>query len=657
MFYDVHYDIAGLLFIIMGVICVVIRPGTLRIIGRNLRLLVALALAYNLLDISTSILVNIRSSRYYVLCYVLLFIYFSVLFFFPFQAAHYFFEICGENFHLPFTIIPVFLMHLLLFMEDERLGTFFILQRNPFAYYSGTANSLIYIYYAFYVVLVGLCAFRHSRYIGAVRRRILLTTLFLVIVACLYRIFIPGRVITGLMMGMVVCTIIIVFYFVDVTRDTLTRLNNRWGFLRVCDELVHKRETSGYSMTKLQIYDLQGINERLGTDIGDELLIRTSQVLKQSVIGADRPSICARIGGDTFGVFTSEELPSSSFLSMSLREFIGNDKVPSDYVVSFYAGVYRLDDKDDDIDGMLERADFALRKVLGNFYRNVAYYEGAIRVEDERRKAVEQRVRGALQRGEFRTYLQPVHDSQSRQLVSAEALIRWIDGSGHTVSPSEFVPILENNGFIRELDMYMLENVCRMQRAWIDEGQPVVPISVNVSRVDLRFNNAVDDIIDTVDRYDLDHSLVKIELTESAFVDDNNLITRSLTRLHNDGFPVMMDDFGSGYSNLNMFKDMPIDIVKIDMAFLRGIEDSKNGMIVVESVVSMAKRLGMQTVVEGVETQLQYDFIKSLGCEMIQGYYFSRPIPSEDFQDYREQSEEVAETSRIEEMSGAITIE
>ncbi|MBQ7678642.1 MAG: EAL domain-containing protein [Butyrivibrio sp.] len=642
----------------MSTICVIIRPGSLRIIGRNLRILAALAVAYNILDIATSFLINLRSSHYYVLCYVLLFMYFSVLFIFPFQATHYFFEICGEEFHLPFTVIPVFFMHLLLFMEDDRLGSFFILQRNPFAYYSGTATNLIYVYYAFYVVLVAFCAFRHSRYLGATRQRILLTTLLLVIVACIYRVIVPGRAITGLMMGMIVCAVIIVFYFVDVTRDPLTRLNNRSGFLRVCDELVHKQETVGYRMTKLQIYDLQGINERLGMEIGDELLIRTSQVLKHSVIGAEKPSICARIGGDTFGIFTPEELPSTSFLSMSLKEFIGDDRVPADYVVSFYAGVYHVDDENyDDIDGMLERADFALRKVLGNFYRNVAYYEGAIRVEDERRKAVEQRVRGALQRGEFRTYLQPVHDSRTRALVSAEALIRWIDSSGHTVSPSEFVPILENNGFIRELDMYMLENVCRMQRTWIDEGLTVVPISVNVSRVDLRFNDAVDDIINTVDRYHLDHRLIKIELTESAFVDDNNLITRSLTRLHNDGFPVMMDDFGSGYSNLNMFKDMPIDIVKIDMAFLKGIEDSKNGTIVVESVVNMAKRLGMQTVVEGVETQMQYDFIRSLGCEMIQGYYFSRPIPSEDFQNYSEQAEDVAETSLKEEMSGAMAIE
>ena len=632
MVYDYQYDIAGILFILMAIICVLIRPGAFRAIGRNLRILALIAMIYNILDIVTSAIINMRNENLYVLCYVLLILYFTVLFLFPFQAAHFFFEICGETFPLPIMVIPFLLIESSLLIGNRFFGTFFILRNHPFVYFTGMSNKMVYVLYGFYSVMCFICAIRHSRYLGLIRRRLLITILIVTACSIVYRIYCPQVMITGLVMGISVASVMIVFYFVDVTRDELTGLNNRKGFQRACSELLHGHEDlNNYHMIKLQVYDIQGLNERLGFATGNRMLKRLSDEIRVFARSSKHQSICSRIGGDKFGILTDADFTSNFPMTMGLSEFLNDDTVPADYIVSLYAGIYDLDKNDEDVDGMLDRAGFALKKVLGNFHRNIASYEGVIRSEDERRKAVEQRVRGALQRGEFKTYLQPVHNAQNKARVSAEALIRWIDSEGRVVQPGEFVPILEGNGFIRELDLFILDSVCRMQRECLDNGTPVVPISVNVSRVDLRAASAVDDIIETVDRYRLPHNLIKIELTESAFVDDNELITRSLSRLHDEGFPIMMDDFGSGYSNLNMFKDMPIDIVKIDMIFLRGIEGSKNGMIVVESVVDMAKRLGLQTVVEGVETQQQYEFIRELGCEMIQGYYFSRPIPAEQF--------------------------
>ena len=633
MQFSYQFDVAGIMVIMTSLICAWIRPKLMKNFSLSLKFLILCAIAYNLLDSVTIILLQIANPKTYYITYFLLLLYFCVLFLIPYNSAKYFYELCGEKVNRLFMDGSLAIVIAASTFGNIFFDLLFKMDKETMYYSHGPLSWLSFVYYLLCASMVGACAFRHSRYLGRIRKRLLITVFMITIFDLIYQIILPEHSLTGLIIALAVAMTIVVFCFVDVTIDELTGLNNRTGFIRSCDELMHKQSMEGYSMVKVQVYHMQELNERTGMENGDKVLMLLAENIKWCVDNAKNKAVCGRIGGDTFAVLLDEELSINTITNSSLSESITNPLTGLDYAVSFYAGVYRLEEGDNDINKMLDHAGYALKWVSGNFKTNVAFYDADIRKEDEHRKSVEQRVRGAIQDREFKVYLQPVCDTMTRERVSAEALVRWIDSKNQMINPGDFIPILEKNGFITELDLYVLDEVCRILREWINQGLDVVPVSVNFSRVDVDHYGIVDEIIATVDKYRLDHKLIKIELTESAFNDNMENIITMLRKLRENGFIVMMDDFGSGYSNLNMFKDMPLDIVKIDMYFLRNIENSEKGLIVLESVVQMAKRLGLQIVVEGVETQEQYDFIRKLRCEMIQGFYFAKPMPSEIFPD------------------------
>lgn len=633
MQFSYQFDVAGIMVIFTSLICAWIRPKLMKNFGFSLKLLICCAIAYNILDSLTIILLNIGNPQTFYVTYIALIAYFVVLYMIPYSATRYFYELCGESSNTWKMNIGLGIMMFLATFGNIFFDLFFKLDRVTLEYSRGIGVPVTFIYYIICASMVGVCAFRHKRYLGRVRRRLLFTVFFITIFNLIYQGFLPEQSLTGLIIALAVAMTTVVFCFVDVTVDELTGLNNKIGFIRSCDELMHKQDMVGYAMVKIQVYHMQELNERTGMENGDRILLLLAESVKSCVDTAEKKSVCGRIGGDTFAILTHEEITVNTISDMDLSDAIINPMTGLDYAVSFYAGVYRLEEGDKDIDKMLDHAGYALKWVSGNFKTNVAFYDADIRREDEHRKSVEQRVRGAIQDKEFKVYLQPVCDTMSRRRVSTEALVRWIDGKNQMINPGDFIPILEKNGFITELDLYVLEEVCRILREWMNQGMDVVPVSVNFSRVDVDHHGIVEEIVRIVDKYDIDHSLIKIELTESAFNDNMENIINMLNKLRENGFIIMMDDFGSGYSNLNMFKDMPVDIVKIDMYFLRNIENSEKGMIVLESVVQMAKRLGLKIVVEGVETQEQYDYIRKLHCEMIQGFYFAKPMPSEIFPD------------------------
>jgi diguanylate cyclase (GGDEF)-like protein len=633
MVYSNHFDIAGIMVILTSLICAWIRPKLMKNFSKYLKLLIMLSIAYNVLDFATILFLKMQNPATWFVTYFLLILYFVVLSMFPYRGALYFFEICGEEYNPLILRIPLYSMLLLSVFGNIFFDFFFRLDKETMEYTQGIGSYVVLFYYFFVAIMVADCAIKHKRYLGVIRLRMLVTLFCVTIFNIVYQILFPETSITGLVLALSVALLVVVFCFIDVTIDDLTGLNNKVGFVRACDELMHKQDMTGYSMIKIQIYHMQELNERTGMENGDKVLLLLAENVKKAADEAKHKAVCGRIGGDTFAILTDEEVTINTMAKASIQDFIQNPLTGLDYAVSFYAGGYRIEEGDNDIDSMLDHAGYALKWVSGNFKTNVAFYDEDIRKEDEHRKAVEQKVRNAILEREFKVYLQPVCNTMTRERVSAEALVRWIDSKNQMINPSDFIPILEKNGFITELDLYVLEDVCKMLRDWTDLGIDVVPVSVNFSRVDVDHAGIVEDIIAIVDKYELDHSLIKIELTESAFSENIGNIISTLTKLHDAGFVIMMDDFGSGYSNLNMFKDMPIDIVKIDMYFLRNIENSEKGMIVLESVVQMAKRLGLEIVVEGVETQEQYDYIRKLRCEMIQGYYFAKPMPSEIFPD------------------------
>ena len=239
----------------------------------------------------------------------------------------------------------------------------------------------------------------------------------------------------------------------------------------------------------------------------------------------------------------------------------------------------------------------------------------------------------ALANEEFLVYYQPKYDPRTDELRGAEALIRWNSpANGGLIPPGRFIPIFEKNGFITKIDHYMLEHVARDQKEWLDGGKKCVPVSVNVSRAHFIEDDLAEQIRDIVDRAGTPHELIEIELTESAFFDDKNALISTIRKLRDYGFAVSMDDFGSGYSSLNSLKEMPLDILKLDADFFRNDDTDGRGRIVVAEAINLARRLSMKTVAEGVEEKDQVDFLAQEGCDMIQGYYYAKPMPHDEYE-------------------------
>ncbi|MBP0972475.1 MAG: EAL domain-containing protein, partial [Oscillospiraceae bacterium] len=262
-----------------------------------------------------------------------------------------------------------------------------------------------------------------------------------------------------------------------------------------------------------------------------------------------------------------------------------------------------------------------------------AYFDAKMVEEQKWIDTVQTMQESALAQEEFVVYYQPKYDPRTNELRGAEALIRWQSPEHGFISPGRFIPIFEKNGFITEIDHYMLQHVARDQRRWLEQGFRCVPVSVNVSRAHFIESDLAEQIRDLVDAEGTPHELIEIELTESAFFDDKKAMIRTILRLKEYGFAVSMDDFGSGYSSLNSLKDMPLDVLKLDAEFFRGEEaGTDRGEIVVSEAIKLAKNLHMRTVAEGVEVKEQVDFLASQGCDMIQGYYFAKPMPGAEYE-------------------------
>ena len=249
----------------------------------------------------------------------------------------------------------------------------------------------------------------------------------------------------------------------------------------------------------------------------------------------------------------------------------------------------------------------------------------------------------ALNSSQFIPYLQPKYDLKTNKATGAEALVRWAHPQKGLVSPGIFIPIFERNGFISKLDFYMWESVCKILRNWIDSGKKVVPVSVNISRTNLYNPELVDIICNLVKKYDIPPELLNLELTETSYMDNPALMMETVQRLRDKNFIVLMDDFGSGYSSLNTLKDITVDVLKIDMKFLQETVHQERSRKILECVINLAKKLNVPVVAEGAETEDQVNFLRDMGCEFVQGFYFSKPIPLKEFEQLIEEEQQKTE--------------
>lgn len=413
--------------------------------------------------------------------------------------------------------------------------------------------------------------------------------------------------------------------------DTLTGLYNRSAFIKNAQQLLDSNPLTDFSIMKLDIGGFKVINDILGREVGDRILISIADVLREKI---GRDGVYARFFADNFAMmipYTERSVHPQMILDSVQKAIAESGEVAHE--VQIYIGVYRITDRSLSVENMADRASIACRSINGSFREHIAYYDENMRRKMLEEQEIRSESRRALNNGEFYVCYQPIYGIKAKKFVSAEALVRWNHPTKGMIPPAKFIHVFEKNGFIAELDLYVLEQVCIYMKKRADNGLPPFPISVNVSRMSLYNPNIFSIISELTARYKVDPKFFRIEITESAYNDNPTQLLDTIGRLRGKCYPVLMDDFGSGYSSLNTLKDIPIDILKLDMKFMQGFE--KNGKVgtIVTAISRMSKWLNVPMLAEGVETKEQYDFLVSVGCSYIQGFYFSRPVPEKDFTD------------------------
>ena len=409
-------------------------------------------------------------------------------------------------------------------------------------------------------------------------------------------------------------------------RDPLTGIFNRSTFAKRTGKMLRKKSQELY---QLQVWDVQHfklVNDQLGSAVGDQVLRVIAHSLDEQLRSV---GTYARLEGDHFALCYPARLYEPNELLQSASQRLEDLKLA--LRITLYAGVYGIDDISLSVDQMCDRAFMALQTVKGRYHERSAYYDSAMRDQLMKEQRIGDDMNDALQQGQFCFYLQPIYSITTGQPTSAEALVRWNHPTRGLIPPGDFIPLFERNGFITRMDVYLWESVCKYQHDLIAEGITPLPVSINVSRLNLYNPHLCDDIITMVRRYGLDPSLIKLEITETAYTDNPQQLLSATQTLREYGFEIMMDDFGSGYSSLNMLKDLPVDILKVDMRFLTDMEKNDRAANILASIIRMARWLNVVVVAEGVETQTQVDFLRSIGCDEVQGFFYARPMPSEEF--------------------------
>lgn len=411
--------------------------------------------------------------------------------------------------------------------------------------------------------------------------------------------------------------------------DALTGLPTLHKFRKDARYIVGHR-SSPCAIIYLDITKFKYLNNTLGYEVGDKILCDFASIISEGNIHKEG---IARISDDNFVICLpySDEKEIIDFIGAINDKFnqVQRSKYPgTKFIVA--SGIALVDPKED-ITVAIDNANIA-RKTIKNASKSAyCFFDINMQLNLKREAEINNTMEQALKDREFVVYLQPKVNLDDNSLVGAEALVRWVR-NGIIIMPGDFIPIFENNGFVVNLDFYIYEEVCKIIKGWIDEGKKPIPISVNVSRVHLHDDRFVEDIKKLVDSYGIPYGLLEMELTESIFLNNTEAAISAMKELRRLGFGVSIDDFGAGYSSLNLLKDMATDVIKLDKEFFGHENMQREEQIIVSSIISMAKQLNMKVLSEGVETQNQSDFLKSVLCDMAQGYLYSKPIPVSEFE-------------------------
>lgn len=385
-----------------------------------------------------------------------------------------------------------------------------------------------------------------------------------------------------------------------------------------------------YCIVAIDIEHFRLFNKLYGRSSGDEVIRYIYTCLKQSALEYD--GIDAYLGGDNFVAF----LPDDDEVLNNIRQKIIKKFSEWNNTSAFFPlfGVYTIKDTSVLPELMYDHAMLALSHAEEDYKWHICRYtmemESCLEEEVYLLAAIEE----GLEKGEFTFFAQPQCNIATGQIVGAEALVRWQKPDGEVLLPGGFIPVLEKNKMIDRLDRYVWEKVCQWLKGWIDQGYSPVPISINVSRIDIYAMDVPKYIFSLLEKYQIPEHLIKIEITESAYTENNNRISHAVNTFRNRGLVVMMDDFGCGYSSLNMLKNIPVDVLKLDMRCLQFKEEERQKSAnILESIVNMAGLLHLPIVVEGVENESQEKFVQKLGCRYIQGFYYYKPLPIKKFEE------------------------
>ena len=418
--------------------------------------------------------------------------------------------------------------------------------------------------------------------------------------------------------------------------DPVTGGMNRTRFDMVAGDAISRAGANSYALVWLNMQRFKLINDIAGNEMGDSTL---RYVYEKINLHLREGEFLARITADNYSLLikNADDVTLQTRIDRMVKEVNRfNERRKNQYVLPFTAGIYRIGDPSLEITQIQDRAHVArkaIRKKETDSLCSFRFYSEADRKKLVIEKNIENKMHTALQNHEFEVYLQPKFSLKDNRISGAEALVRWNDPQSGLVPPNEFIPTFEKNGFIILLDRYMMESVCALLRLWLSKGLKPIPISVNVSRAHFAMPEFIDTYAGICKKYGVPADLIEIEVTETIVFEDPEAFSKIVTQIHEQGFLCSMDDFGSGYSSLNVLKDIEVDTLKLDRAFFSsGQMDNPRERNVITAVVDLAKNLEIGSVAEGVETTAQADFLRDIGCDMIQGFVFSRPLPVNAFE-------------------------
>ena len=411
--------------------------------------------------------------------------------------------------------------------------------------------------------------------------------------------------------------------------DATTGILNKENFIKESSKLIQHNPSVEFAMIHMNIKHFNLVNSFFGVETTNRFLRLIADLLRQYCSKISRCAY-ARTGSESFALFIPYDKAKVESDVENMREILKKSSNQFSLYPSF--GIYVTKKHWVSPSIMLDGAIIATRSIKEDYINCFAYYVDEFHDDMEREQDIISQMEKALENEEFEVWFQPKYNAMTQKTCGAEALVRWRHPEKGLITPETFIPIFERNGFIQQLDKYVWTKTCHFLKKWRDMGLDIQPISVNVSRVNL-YNPQLDiELVELVNSFDIPPSYMPLEITESIFSKDVFILNNKINKLKKSGFSICMDDFGSGYSSLNVLKDVSIDTLKIDMEFFSDTENMDKSKVIIRSVVQMAADLGLKTIAEGVEQAEQAEFLRSINCDRIQGYLYAKPMPANEYQ-------------------------